>query len=158
MTHNLRLSVNVEIAAYRAEDEALARRGEATPLWVQRGHNLCVLGGRNLLRDFLRNEAPVGITHFGIGTDATAAADGDVALGNEVLREALTQYVSSPSALTIKYFLSSTRLNGQTLREAGLFNAETGPTLFARYVLSPEIEKDNSLVFTFGWVITFSAV
>jgi len=63
--------------------------------------------------------------------------------------------VKSPSALQLKYFLSSTQLNGTTIREAGLFS---DTTLFARYILSPEIVKTSALVFTFSWVITFSSV
>jgi len=123
---------------------------------VQHGHNLVVAVGRNLLRDFLNDDMNIsGITDFALGSSATAAASTDVALGSETLRNAITQTVKSPSALQLKYFLSSTQLNGTTIREAGLFS---DTTLFARYILSPEIVKTSALVFTFSWVITFSSV
>lgn len=152
---------NVEIVGWNASTpilEELARQGRGEKLWVRRGHNLVVLSGRNLIRSLLIPASGVSaLTYFALGTDNTAVDDDDVALGVEVLRQPIVQYVASASALTLKYFLSSTQLNGTTIREAGLFNASTGPTMFARYVISPAIVKDNTVAVTFGWVITFTS-
>lgn len=151
---------NVEVTIWNARTprlERLARLGRGRVFGRVSGHNLVVLAGHNLVRDFLHNLAPVGLTQFAIGTNGTAVADGNTALGTEVLRGAITQYVAGSSTLLLKYFLSTTQLNGSTLREAGLFNAASGPTMFARYVIDPAIVKDNTIAVTFAWNITITS-
>lgn len=157
---HLRSSINVIITGWDAstpELEEKARLGTGRRLWTRRGHNLVVEAGRNLIRDLLDGDAVNGITHFALGTSATPVLDTDVALGGEALRDVVTQRISSASVLTIKYFLSSTLLNGTTIREAGLFNAASGPTMFARYLVDPVIVKDNTIAVTFSWVITLAS-
>lgn len=145
---SLGVRANVEIIGW----DAHGRR-----IWTQRGHNLVVLAGRNLVRDLLKNEAPAGLTHFALGSGSTAVADGNTALVTEVLRDSITQYTAGSSTLLLKYYLSTTMLNGTTIREAGLFNAASGPTMFARYVLATPIVKDNTIAVTFLWLVTIAS-
>jgi hypothetical protein len=156
VAHCIALQSNVEIIGYEAEglSKATAFRGVGRMVSRQCGHNLVVLNGRNLIRDLLNGDNVSELTDFAFGTDATAVSDSDAALGAQVLKNSITQTVKSPSALQLKYFLSSTALNGITIREIGLFS---DLALFARYIVSPEIVKTNALVFTFSWVITLTS-
>jgi len=120
----------------------------------ERGHNLTVNAGLNLLRDFLANEAPGSLTHFAIGTDATAPASTDTQLVAELLRDQLTARVKTDLAVTLSYYLAANQGNGNTLREAGLFTAAN--TLFARYVLSSPITKTGSIAVRWTWQLTLS--
>lgn len=55
------------------------------------------------------------------------------------------------------YYLGSGSANGNTLGEAGLFNAASGGTMFARVKLSPTIVKTSSIAVTFTWTINLGA-
>lgn len=149
--------VNVCVQVWDAgTPEALeaAREGRGRLISETRGHNRVPNTGRNLLRDLLNGDAVSGLTEFAIGTSATATSNNDTELVAEVLRDELTDTSKGDLKLTAQYFLSSTLLNGQTLREAGLFTDDD--TLFARYVLGTPIAKTSAIAVTFTWVITFT--
>lgn len=149
--------VNVAVGVWDAstpELEAAARAGRGRLLALEAGHNRVTTAGRNLLRDLLNGDALSGVTEFAIGDDNTAASNNDTELGNQLLRATVTSTTKETLKLVVQYFLSSTLLNGETLREGGLFTDED--TLFARYVLDTEIEKDNTIAVTFTWEITFT--
>jgi hypothetical protein len=150
--------VNVHVQVWDASTltlEQAARAGRGRLLRASRGHNLVTTSGRNLLRDLLNDDAISGITEFALGTDGTAAVNADTALGAEVLRDAITNTTKDIYKLTAQYFLSSTALNGTTIREGGLFTDED--TLFARYVLdTPIAPKTSGIAVTFTWDITFT--
>jgi len=119
-----------------------------------RGHNLVPTSGRNLLRDLLNGDVISGITEFALGTGNTVASNNDTALAAQILREPLSRTIKDALKLTAQYFLSSTSLNGTTIREAGLFTDED--TLFARYILDEEIAKTSGIAVTFTWETTFT--
>lgn len=125
-------------------------------LWRERGHNLTPTAGRNLLRDFLNGDAPAGITHFAVGTGAAAASNNNTALGTEVLRDIVTTKTKDVLKLTVKYFLGTASANGNTLAEAGLFNAAAAGTMYARYVLATAIVKTSSIAVTFTWELSWT--
>jgi hypothetical protein len=117
--------------------------------------NLVVTAGRNLLRDLLRgiNTAP---THVAVGTGTAAVQASDAALAIEVHRNTITQRVSDTGQLTIKFFLPSGAANGQTLAEAGIFNAAAGGDMLSR-VTYAGIAKTASITVTYTWTISFIA-
>lgn len=124
---------------------------------VERRHNLVVTAGLNLLRDLL-DATQTGITHFAVGTSATAPAAGDTALGAEVYRNVVSQRDKPANGQIVhRCFVPTTAANGVTLQEAGLFTAASGGTLFSRVTYSP-ILKTNSISVTITWTHTFSAV
>lgn len=139
---------NVTIDIFDAKTQGLLRR--------ERGHNLVPTAGRNLLRDFLDGDAPAGVTHFAVGTGSTAASNNDTALGTQVLRDVVTSKAKDVLKLTVKYYLATGSANGNTLREAGLFNASSGGTMYARYVLASAIVKTSSIAVTFTWELTWT--
>jgi hypothetical protein len=130
-----------------------------TGLWRlhDEGHNLVTDAGRNLIRDRMRGVSLVdALSHFAVGTSNTAAANADVALGAEVFRDIFTQTSSGTASVVIRYYLGPNDANGNTLREAGLFNASSGPTLYARRVLASAITKTIDVASTFEWTLNFT--
>jgi hypothetical protein len=117
--------------------------------------NLTTVAGKSLVRDLLHGDAVAGVSHFAVGTGSTAPSAADTALVTEVFRAAVTSKTKGSGSLTIKYFLGTASANGSTLREAGLFNAATAGTLYARALVTPDIVKTASIAVTFQWVLTF---
>ncbi len=117
-------------------------------------HNLVVDAGLDLLRDLVYGDAET-LSHCGVGTDATAPAAGDVALGAEVFRDQLSQRTKQSAELVIKFVLGSQQANGETLREAGLFNAASGGTMYAR-VTPEEIGKTDAILVIFTWTLSWA--
>lgn len=140
--------VNVYIDVWDADTGQLLDRQEV--------HNLAVTAGRNLLRDFLNGDAVTGLTHFAVGTGTNAVTAADTALQTEVFRDALTKKTKDTVKLTCQYYLASGSANGNTLAEAGLFNAATAGTMYARVNLASTIVKTASIAVTFTWDLTFS--
>lgn len=145
---SLPLRVNVNIYVHDAQSgellDAISR------------HNLVVLAGRNLVRDLLYIAATNPLSHCAVGTGSTAATANDTALGAEVFRSAITQFIPLSGQLQVKHYLSSTQANGNTLTEAGLFNASSGGTMFAR-VTYAGIAKTSAISITYVWTTMISA-
>jgi len=116
--------------------------------------NLVVDAGLNQLRDLL-DATNTSITYFAVGTSSTAPANGQTALVAEVYRNTVTQRVKASAAMTQRCFVASTAANGNTLREAGLFNASAAGTMFSR-VTHDDIIKTISITVTHAWTHTFT--
>lgn len=95
-------------------------------------------------------------THIGIGTDNTAAATTDTALGAEVDRNAILTDFASGAVATFKAFFSKSEANGSTIAEVGMFDAASGGTMFCRSVLATAIVKDATKSINITWTITFA--
>lgn len=143
----LRIRLNVEILIFDSLSGKILRK--------EKGHNLVVTDGRNLIRDFLFGDAVGGLTQMAFGTSSTAVTATDTALGAQVFADTLTNKIKSPGSLLTSYFLATGSANGNTLREAGLKNA--AGVLFARYVFATPIVKTSSIAVTFNWTINISA-
>ena len=124
-------------------------------------HNLITTLGKNLVRDLLGMAAGItGLNYIAIGTDDTAAAITDTVLGNEVHRAVFTDVVYDTAKITLKYYLSSSTANGNTLVEAGLFGDDASATpdsgtLFA-HVTHTAIPKTSAVAVTYSWEISIS--
>ncbi|MDA8212154.1 MAG: hypothetical protein M0021_09795 [Clostridia bacterium] len=144
------LPVNVTIEIHDAETGKLLRQ--------EKRHNLITLVYRNLIRDIMNGTPATGtISHFAVGTSNTAPTANDTALGAEAFRDVVTKRTPDSGKLTIQYYLGSTSANGNTLQEAGLWNAGSGGTLAARVIFQPII-KTTSITATFTWDINVNAV
>lgn len=120
-------------------------------------HNLVVNAGLNLIRDLLDGDAVAGLTHLAVGTGTTAVSASQTALTTEVFRAAVTSRTSNAQQLVVSYYLPSGSANGNTLAEAGLFNAAAAGTMFARVKLASTIVKTASIAVTFTWTINLGA-
>lgn len=127
--------------------------GELLEEWVIK--NLVVTTGINWIIDRLKNASNV-MSHLAVGTNTTAAAAANTALGAELTRVALTS--STPSAGTITYVASLPAGTATgALTEAGLFNAATGGTMLARTVF-PVVNKGANDAISITWAITAAVV
>lgn len=143
---------NVEVKTVDARTGRVLRR--------TRQHNLVVDSGLQLMRDVIFGGA-ASIGYGAVGTDATAPVASDVELGNEVFRDAIGSStkqggVGVPYGLVMKFVVGSQSGNGNTFREAGLFNANPGGLMFAR-VTPEEVVKSDSILVIYTWTVTWSA-
>lgn len=145
---DFKIAVNVRI------DVLDAQTGKV--LYTEEYHNLVVKAGRNMVRDFLNGLAPAALSHFAIGTGTTAVNQNDTALQTEVFRDTITKRTPTDGKLQVKYFLASTAANGSSLAEAGILNAASGGTLFAR-VTHTAIAKTSSVAVVYTWDININA-
>jgi hypothetical protein len=93
-----------------------------------------------------------------VGTGSGTPASGDTALGTEVFRDVITQVTTSAASMVVRYYLGPNDANGHTLREAGLFNAPSAGTLYARRLFASPIVKTIDLAVTIEWTLTFAPV
>lgn len=149
MNAQVNVSANVQVTVQDAATGAI--------LAQQEHKNLVVSGGLNLIRDLLDGDSVAGLTHFAVGTGTTAVASSQTTLGNQVFRDTVTQRTSNAQQLVVSYYLASGSANSSTLSEAGLFNAASGGTMFARVLLSPVINKTAAVAVTFNWTINLGA-
>lgn len=149
MRQTVDVSANVEVVVSDVETGAVIER--------QTAHNLVVNNGLNLIRDLLDGDAVAGLTHFAVGTGTTAVSATQTALVTEVFRAAVTSRTSNAQQLVVTYYLASGSANGNTLAEAGLFNAASTGTMFARVKFASTIVKTASIAVTFTWTINLGA-
>jgi hypothetical protein len=116
--------------------------------------NLVVTTGKNLIASRLKDTTDDAMSHMAIGTDATAAAAGDTALGSEAGRVALTSTTVTDNAVAyVASFGAGTGTGAIT--EAGLLNAGSGGTLLCRTVFSV-INKGAADTLGITWTVTVS--
>ena len=115
--------------------------------------NLVVDDGLGFIASRMK-DTPDVTSHMAIGTNSTAAAAGDSALGTEAARVALTSTtVTSNSVAYVATFAAGTGTGAIT--EAGILNAASAGTLLCRTVFSV-INKGASDSMTVTWTITIS--
>jgi len=120
-------------------------------------HNLVVDSGLNMIRDRLAGVAVDPITHGAVGTDASATIESDTALRDEVFRDQLGQRsTASAKSLVCKFVIGAQQANGSVLREAALFNASSGGSMFAR-VVTEEVVKTDAVLVVYTWTLSFEA-
>lgn len=129
---------------------------------VYETHNITTDVGLNWIRDFFHGDSKGGLSHLALGTGTTEESSSDTALGNEVHRGQFTKMEKTPQGLEIKYYLSSTEANGNTLAEAGLFgngatNTAGSGDLYAR-VTFPAESKTNAEAWTITWTLEWVVV
>ncbi|MFN8497324.1 MAG: hypothetical protein U0641_05655 [Anaerolineae bacterium] len=125
----------------------------------QEVHNLVVDAGLNLLKNALYGSAPdLYLNRMRIGTNGTATNGGMTSILASVATYTPTSRAADDGAkkVTVKLFVPTGDLNGQTLREIGLYTNNTD-TLFSRAVFN-QIAKTQQINITFTWDVYFSAV
>ncbi len=129
-----------------------ARTGEV--LRDEWADNKIVTTGLDLVRDLLINTSAAP-THIAVGTDSMAPAAGNTALVTEVFRNLITRRTASPQKATFQLFLDTGDANGNTLKEAGIFNRSSGGTMLSR-VTYADIVKTSGITATLTWDITIA--
>jgi hypothetical protein len=121
-----------------------------------RAHNRAVDVGLNMLRDAIYGDTIAAVTHCAIGTNGTPAAAGDTTLVAEIFRGELIQRLKGHTTLTLRLVLGSQQLNGETLREWGLFTAGVGGSLYARVTPEP-IAKTAAVQVLATWTLSWES-
>jgi len=118
-------------------------------------HNLVTTAGLAHIADQLSaSPGQAAMSHMAIGTGTTAAAVGNTALVTELDRNALTSNTDSGAVVTKVGTWAAGDGTG-AITEAGIFNAASSGTLFARVVFAA-INKGASDTLTITWTHTFA--
>ena len=97
---------------------------------------------------------PTAMTHMAVGSNSTAAAVGDTALGAELGRVVLTSGVSSGAVVTYVASFPAGTGTGAVV-EAGIFNASSAGTMLCRTVFAV-VNKGADDAMSITWAITVS--
>lgn len=116
--------------------------------------NLVVTAGKGYVASRMKDATATAMSHMGVGTNSTAAAAGDTALGSEVVRQALTSTTVSGAVVTYLATFAAGSGTG-ALTEAAVLNASSGGTMLCRTVFAV-VNKQSADVMTIQWAVTAS--
>jgi hypothetical protein len=94
--------------------------------------------------------------YVAVGSDDTAPAAGDTALGAEIARSDFDECSRSGQVVTASAWFGASEANG-TWRESGLFNAASAGLMLCRALFDPVITKDTTKVVQVEWTVTASS-
>jgi hypothetical protein len=116
--------------------------------------NLVVDTGLAYIAGRMKDTSDAAMTHMAVGTDNTAAAAGNTALGSELAIQALTSTtVTTNSVAYVATYAAGTGTGALT--EAGIFNAASSGTMLCRTVFAV-INKGAADSMTVTWTVTIS--
>jgi hypothetical protein len=116
--------------------------------------NLVVTTGKDFIASRMAGTSSAVMSHMAVGTDDTAAAVGDTALGSELARVALASTtVTNNDVVYVASFPAGTGTGALT--EAGILNNSTGGTMLCRTVFAV-INKGAADSMTVTWTVTVS--
>lgn len=117
--------------------------------------NLTLLLGKRLALELLFGQHTHFVQYLALGDNATTATLSDAGLYNELFRGPLTSVALDDDTVnglcTVRYILGSTMGNGNTYREAGLFNDNN--VCYARAVF-PDVAKTDAKILIVQWDLT----
>lgn len=116
--------------------------------------NLVVTVGKNFVASRMVGTAANVMSHMAIGSNNTAAAAGDTALGSELGRVALASGSATAAVVTYTATFPAGTGTGAVV-EAGIFNNSTGGTMLCRTVFSV-VNKGADDAMSVTWTVTIS--
>lgn len=116
--------------------------------------NLVVTVGKNYVASRMVGTAANVMSHMAIGSDSTAAAAGDTALGAELGRVALASSAASANVVTYTATFPAGTGTGAVV-EAGILNAASAGTLLCRTVFAV-VNKGADDAMSVTWTVTIS--
>lgn len=116
--------------------------------------NLVVTVGKNFVASRMVGTTANIMSHMAIGSNSTAAAAGDTALGTELGRVTLASGTSSANVVTYTASFPAGTGTGAVV-EAGILNAASGGTLLCRTVFAV-VNKGANDAMSVTWTVTIS--
>jgi len=116
--------------------------------------NLVVDTGLAFIASRMEDASSGVMSHMAVGTDTTAAAGTDTALGTELARVVLDGGAANGANMVYTAEFEPGTGTG-SLTEAGIFNDESGGTMLCRTVFAV-INKGAADTMTVTWTITIS--
>ena len=116
--------------------------------------NLVVTDGKEYVASRMKDTTKSAMSHMAIGTNSTAAAAGNSALGGEADRQSLTSTTVSGAVVTYVATFGPGDGTG-AITEAGLFNASSSGDMLCRTVFAV-VNKGASDSMTITWSVTVS--
>lgn len=96
------------------------------------------------VEDTVQQQITDNWSYAAFGDDGSSEDAADNALGNELLRKAVLSTSETGSVVTVSSRLAATELNGETLREHGIFDASSGGEMKVRDVFA-EVNKTQDI-------------
>lgn len=118
----------------------------------QRAANLVVTTGKNFTASRMVGTADNVMSHMALGSNSTAAAVGDTALGTELGRVALTAGTATNNVVTYTATFGTGVATGG-VQEAGIFNASSAGTMLCRVVFAI-VNKGANDTIVITWTVT----
>lgn len=116
--------------------------------------NLVVTTGKNFIASRMTGSASNVMSHMAIGSGTVDPVAGDVALGTELGRVALTTAGGVATNATVEYVGSFPAGTGTgAVTEAGIFNASSAGTMLCRTKF-PVVNKDVNDSIAITWRVT----
>ena len=116
--------------------------------------NLVVNVGKNFVASRMVGTASAVMSHMAVGSNNTAAAAGDTALGAELGRVALATSTATTNVVTYTATFPAGTGTGAIV-EAGIFNASSAGTMLCRTVFAV-VNKGVDDALSITWTITIS--
>lgn len=116
--------------------------------------NLVVTTGKDFVASRMVGTASNVMSHMAIGSDSTAAAAGDTALGAELGRVALAGASATANVVTYTATFPAGTGTGAVV-EAGIFNASSAGTMLCRTVFAV-VNKGVDDAMSVTWTVTIS--
>lgn len=139
--------------------------------------NLLTTNGYKVLQAWAAGVAPVDDSNYNVDTRITKFAVGDsnttpdvsqTGLGNELLRKTIYPAASADIGCGIEkldndkvvytILIDSSELNGETVREMGLFSDTFSPTIMISRFLTGELEKSEEVRFIIEYTYQFTNI
>jgi len=119
--------------------------------------NLVVDSGLDYIAERMKDSgSPAEMSHMAIGSDNTAAASGDTALGSELGRVSLATAGGTVTNNAVEYVATFPAGTGTgAVEEAGLFNADPAGDMLCRSVFSV-VNKGVADSMSITWTVTVS--
>ena len=121
---------------------------------VQEVPNLVVTAGKGYVASRMKDTSLGAMSHMAIGTNSTAAASGNTALGSEADRNGLASTVVSGATVTYTATFGAGEGTG-AITEAALLNASSAGTMLCRTVFAV-VNKGSQDSMTITWSVTVS--
>jgi len=134
---------NVSITRYNAEGSVVEKA------YIP---NLVVNVGKNYIASRMIGATPSVMTHIALGSNSTAAVNGDSTLGTELGRVALTSATSLDNVVTYTATFPAGTASGG-IQEAGIFNASAAGVMLARTTF-PIVNKSTTDVIAISWAVS----